>query len=147
MANLLLGARGALLVGKLWPYRFIARHKELKTRQVQRYDYKRALCKDPTAINAWFSLMKNTVAKYGISDEDIYNFDETGFQMGVISAGMVVTSSKRVSNAKLMQPGNREWATVIQGVGGTGFCVPPFVVLAGKYHLSSWYEDSSLLRD
>ena len=79
MANLLLAARGALLVGKLWPYRFISRHKELKTRQVRRYDYKRALCEDPVAINAWFSLVRNTIAKYGIRDQDIYNFNETGF--------------------------------------------------------------------
>ena len=121
MANLLLSARSAPPVGTNWPYRFIARHKELKTRQLRRYDYKRALCEDPGAINAWFSLVRNTIAKYGIADDDIYNFDETGFQMGVISAGMVVTSSERVSNAKLMQPGNREWATVIQGVGGYGF--------------------------
>ena len=91
--------------------------------------------------------MKNIVAKYSISNKDIYNFNETGFQMSVISARIVMTSSERVLNVKLMQPGNREWATVIQGVGGTGFCVPPFVVLAGKYHLSSWYEDSSLPRD
>jgi len=24
------------------------------------------------------------IAKYGVAEEDIYNFDETGFQMGVI---------------------------------------------------------------
>ena len=52
MANLLLAARGALLVGTRWPYRFIARHEKLKTRQVRRYDYKRALCEDPAIINA-----------------------------------------------------------------------------------------------
>ena len=75
--------------------------------------------------------MENIIAKYGIADDDIYNFDETGFQIGVISAGIVVTSSERVSNAKLMQPGNREWATVIQGVKGKGFCVPPFIVVTG----------------
>ena len=90
-----------------------------------------ALCEDPAAINAWFTLMQNTIAKYGIADDDIYNFNETGFQIGVISAGMVVTSSERVSNAKLMQPGNREWAIVIQGVGGTGFYVPPLIVVSG----------------
>lgn len=87
------------------------------------------------------------VAKYGIVDADIYNFDETGFQMGVITNGMVVTSSERRSNVKMRQPGNREWVTVIQGVGATGFCVPPFIVVAGKYHLSSWYEDSPLPPD
>ena len=50
-------------------------------------------------------------------DDDIYNFDETGFMMGVIHTGMVVTSSDGRSKAKLAQPGNWEWATVIRAVG------------------------------
>jgi hypothetical protein len=58
----------------------------------------------------------NTITKYGICDVDIYNFDETGFMMGVISTAMVVTSSDGRAKAKKVQPGNREWVTVIQGV-------------------------------
>ena len=57
--------------------------------------------------------MQNTKAKYGILDDDIYNFDETGFIMGIIFLGMVVTTSDSCSKAKLAQPGNREWAIVI----------------------------------
>jgi hypothetical protein len=147
MADLILAARDAKPTGKLWAARFIARHPELKTRQFRRYDYKRALCEDPDAINAWFSLMQNTVAKYGITDEDFYNFDETGFQMGVISTGKVITSSERVSNAKLVQPGNRQWVTVIQGVSAVGICIPPFIIVAGQFHLSTWYKESPLPRD
>ena len=64
-------------------------------------------------INAWFRLMRNMVAKYGIIDADIYNFDETRFMMGIISTGLVVTSSERRSIAKLVQPSNRQWVTVI----------------------------------
>ncbi|KFY31616.1 hypothetical protein V493_00954 [Pseudogymnoascus sp. VKM F-4281 (FW-2241)] len=59
----------------------------------------------------------SSIAKYGILEDDIYNFDETGFMMGIISTAMVVTSSEKRGKAKLSQPGNREWATVIQGIG------------------------------
>lgn len=52
-------------------------------------------------------------AKYGIYDEDTYNFNETGFQMGKISAQLVVTGSERRSQPKAIQPSNREWVTVI----------------------------------
>jgi hypothetical protein len=48
-------------------------------------------------------------AKYGIIDDDIYNFDETGFMMGIICTGMVVETSDGRGKAKLAQPGNREW--------------------------------------
>ena len=91
--------------------------------------------------------MRNTVAKYGIADADIYNFDETGFMMGQITASMVVTSSDRRGKPKLAQPGNREWVTVIQGVCSDGWCLPPFIAVKGAYHLANWYADSTLPRD
>jgi len=147
MANHVLQDRGQPRVGKNWTTNFIKRQPELRTRRFRRYDHQRAKCEDPDAINAWFSLVRNTIAKYGIQSADIYNFDETGFMMGIISSAMVVTSSDRRSNPKMRQPGNREWVTVIQGAGALGFCVPPFIVVSGKYHLSTWYEDSPLPPD
>jgi hypothetical protein len=59
-------------------------------------------------IRSWFELVHNTIAKYGIHNADIYNFDETGFIIGVISTAMVVTSSGGRAKAKKVQPGNRE---------------------------------------
>jgi hypothetical protein len=93
-------------------------------------------------IHGWFELVQSTVTKYGIHDADIYNFDETGFMMGVISSAMVVTSSDGRAKAKKVQPGNREWVTVIQGVNSQGWTVPPYIIVAGKNHLTSWYENS-----
>ena len=52
--------------------------------------------------------MQNVKAKYGIVDDDIYNFNKTRFIMGIIFAGMVVTTSDSRSKAKLAQPSNRE---------------------------------------
>ena len=76
-----------------------------------------------------------------------YNFDETGFMMGVISTATVVTSSDGRVKAKNLQPGNREWVTVIQGVNSQGWTVPLYVIVAGKNHLSSWYQNSGFPRD
>jgi hypothetical protein len=39
-------------------------------------------------------------AKYGIVDSDFYNFDETGFIMGIIALAMVVTRADRRSRGK-----------------------------------------------
>jgi DDE superfamily endonuclease/helix-turn-helix, Psq domain len=147
MANRLLAERDTPPVGKRWASNFVKRQPELRTRFLRRYDYKRAQCEDPETIRAWFVLVKNVITKYGVVDADIYNFDETGFIMGIISTGMVVTRAERHSNVKLVQPGNREWVTVIQGVNAQGWTVPPFIIVSGKYHLSSWYQDSALPRD
>ena len=120
MVNQLLRVRNAPPVGQLWAHRFVRRKEELRTRYTRRYDYQRAKCEDPKVIGEWFALVRNVKAKYGIVDDDIYNFDETGFIMGIIFAGMVVTTSDGHGKAKLAQPGNREWATVIQGVNALG---------------------------
>ena len=81
--------------------------------------------------------MRNVKAKYGILDDDVYNFDETRFIMGIIFPGMVVTTSDGRGKAKLARPGNREWATVIQGVNALGWAIPLFIILAAQYHLAN----------
>jgi hypothetical protein len=108
MANHLLAQRSTERVGQRWAYNFIKRHPELVTRFNRKYDYQRAKCEDPTLIQGWFTLLSNTIAKYGILESDIYNFDETGFIIGIISTATVVTSSERVGRANSKQPGNRE---------------------------------------
>ena len=83
-------------------------------------------------------------AKYGVLDCDFYNFDETGFMMGIICAGMVVTHADRQGRGKAVQPGNREWATAIACINGEGRSIPPFLVVQGTYNLSNWYTESDL---
>jgi hypothetical protein len=141
IADNLLKQRVRIKVGIKWPYNFVNRTPELKTRYNRKYDYQRAKCEDPAIITPWFELVRNTKAKYGITDDDTYNFDETGFQMGIISTGIVITGSERRSRPKAIQPGNREWVTVIQGVSAIGRAIPPYIIFAGKCYLSAWYEE------
>ena len=133
-------------VGANWTANFIKRTPELKTRFSRKYDYKRAQCEFPETIQGWFALVRNTINKYGILEDDIYNFDEVGFQMGVAATCKVVTASERRHAPKMVQPGDREWASVIQGVNAQGWAIPPLIILKGRYHLSSWY-DETLPRD
>jgi hypothetical protein len=116
MADTLLAERDASPVGKNWTANFIKRRTELKSRFSRKYDYKRAQCEDPDIIQGWFSLVRNTITKYGVLEQDIYNFDEAGFLMGVITTAKVVTSSEARARPKMAQPGNREWVSVIQVV-------------------------------
>ncbi|EGU81663.1 hypothetical protein FOXB_07824 [Fusarium oxysporum f. sp. conglutinans Fo5176] len=147
MANSLLADRDALPVGKCWAHNFIKRQPELKTRLFRRYDYQRAKCEDPTIICGWFRLVENTIAKYGIRSDDIWNFDETGFMMGMIQSGMVVTGTERQGRPKPVQPGNREWITVIEAINAEGQSIAPFIIGAGQYHLANWYRECDLPGD
>ena len=108
MADKLLAVRGGTPVGKLWSGRFVSRTKELKMAFNRAKDHQRILQEDPEVISAWFTLVRETIAKYGVRDSDIHNFDETGFQMGVISSMKVVTGAERRTRPNLIQPGDRE---------------------------------------
>ena len=147
MANLILESRGGNPVGKLWAHRFVQRQPDLKTRFNRVYDFQRALCEDPELIGAWFHLVDDMRAKYGVLDCDFYNFDETGFMMGVICPAMVVTRADRRGRGKAVQPGNREWATAIACINGEGWSVPPFLVVQGVNHLANWYTEGRLPHD
>src|SRR5450432_4773533 len=114
MANLLIKKRSDSSqgsgsgVGKLWVHNFVRRHQALLSRYNRKYDYQRAKCEDLAIIREWFHLVRNTIAKYSILDEDIYNFDETGFQIGVITTAKVITRVERSNRPVSIQPRNRE---------------------------------------
>lgn len=139
MANDLRAARGKEPVGKYWVDRFTKRTPEIKLRRSRPHDRQRALNEDARVITLWFKLVEDTKAKYGILDEDTHNFDETGFMMGVIKGQMVFTGSEKRSNPKRIQPGSREWVTIIQGICAAGWAIPPFVIFGGKVLVSDWY--------
>jgi hypothetical protein len=141
MADKLLAARGAGQVGVHWPRNFVKRTNSLTTCFNRPYDRQRALCEDPALIRSWFELVEETKTKYGICDEDVYNFDEAGFMMGKITTQLVVTGSERRGRPKAIQPGNREWVTLIAAINAAGWTIPPFLIFAGQYHLSAWYEE------
>jgi hypothetical protein len=47
-------------------------------------------------------------AKYGIVDDDMYNFDESSFLIGKISSQLVVTGIEKPGKAKKLQPSDRK---------------------------------------
>jgi len=144
LAQKLLSARlssSQATIGERWVNRYTKRHPELRSKYTRKYDYQRAKCEDPVLIKDWFKRFHDTIEKYGILEQDRYNMDETGFQMGVISTAKVVCGSEtRDSRAKMTQPGNREWVTAIVAVNAMGWALPPNIILAGENHQSQWYN-------
>jgi hypothetical protein len=151
MANLLIAQHrekaDIQLVGQNWVRNLINRHDTLKSKYNRKYDYQRAKCEDPELIQGWFRRVRATIIEYGILEDDIYNFDETGFQMGVIATAKVVTNTDRAGRPRTTQPGNREWVTVIESICVRGFAIPPLVIFDAKVHQSTWYENGLLPYD
>jgi hypothetical protein len=79
MADKVMGVRNGKPVSKHWAERFVTLSTELKMAFNQAKDRQRILQEDPTVISAWFKLVEETKAKYGVHDNDVHNFDKTGF--------------------------------------------------------------------
>jgi hypothetical protein len=142
MANQLLAARGGTQVGINWVTRLIQRRPDVRSQLSRPRDYRRVLCSDPAIIRPWFDVVASTKAKYGIQDEDTYNFDETGFQIGLGGTVKVVTASEIRLKPISRQAGNREWITLIAAINAMGWLLPPFFILKAKYHLEAWYHNN-----
>jgi hypothetical protein len=122
MADALLAGRGQnpppQPIGQKWVLRFVRSQSELQTKWNRKFRSQRACCEGAVAITAWFKLVEETRQAYGILDDDVYNFDETGFMEGVAAMSKVVTSSDTIGRAVTVQPGNRDWVITIQCVNG-----------------------------
>ena len=150
MANILLSKKSrstTTTVGDKWVYNFVKRHDSLKFRFSRRYNYQRAKCEDPKTIREWFDSLQVTIMQHGIAPEDIYNFDEIGYAMGLVATAKVVTRAEMAGRPFLVQPGNREWVTSIECINATGWVLPPCIIFKGKVHIEGWYQDAALPKD
>jgi hypothetical protein len=80
-------------------------------------------------------------AKYSIADKDMYNFNESSFLIGKILSQLVVTGLEKPRKQKKLQPSDRKWVTLVQGVSATGKRIPLFLIFAGKVLISNWFTE------
>jgi hypothetical protein len=64
--------------------------------------------------------VEETKIKYGIYDDNVYNFDEAGFVIGKITTQLIVIGAERRGRSRAFQPDIREWVTVIQATNAAG---------------------------
>jgi hypothetical protein len=150
-ANLILQGRSSRAeqanpptVGKNWVNRFIKRYK-YNVISSHVLDANRHAAENPHVINAWFVKFKAMVSEHGIVADDIWNMDETGFQIGVGKDQMVVTKRRRAHYFSL--PTNRESATAVEAISAAGRVIPVFLILSGTMHMANWYRLEELDKD
>ena len=135
MANVRLAERGGRRVGKLWARRYIQRRPELQMLFYDAQEVQEASCNGSEGIGSWFRRVKSVKAKYKILDCNIYNVDTTAFTMGTICPDMVFTHANRARKCKVIQAGDREWATAIHCVCSDGWSLTPFLLLQETWPL------------
>jgi len=70
-------------VSSAWISRFLERHPEFHIRKQKTLDRDRKNAHNPSNILDWFEGYQRLCEEKELQKEDIYNFDETGFRIGV----------------------------------------------------------------
>jgi DDE superfamily endonuclease. len=83
--------------------------------------------------------VEETISRYGILPDDIYNFDEIGFAIGLVSTVKVVTRANYYGRRSVIQLGNRVWVTTVETINTLGWCLPPMIIFKGKRYIELWF--------
>jgi hypothetical protein len=103
-------------------------------------ELKRKLAHNPAVIQNWFERFQALRTQYGVLDEDIWNFDETGFRIGIGKSQWIVTTSTS-KRAYLACDNSRELITSVEAVSARGVVIELMLILPGKAHLERFYQD------
>jgi hypothetical protein len=121
-------------VSKSWAQCFLNRHHEYFVKKQKLFAGDRMNTHDPDELLWHFEHFRDIRDKYGIHTTDTYNFDKTGFRIGVGRTQRIIT---RDAHRKAYIPNldNRESLTAIETIIGDGHVLPPMLILSGTQHL------------
>ena len=80
------------------------------------------------------------MTSYGIDPTDIYNIDETGFRISVIT-GQIVIIHLSMKAVYLADPDNRESLTAVETICADGSMIPLMLILKGDILLEKHFEN------
>src|SRR5579859_5237102 len=89
-------------------------------------------------LQEWFEDLKEVVQKYDILPENIYNMDETGFNIGDSEARHVVVD-RNIQSRYQAQPVRQEWVTAIECICADGSGpITPLIIFTSETFVRQW---------
>ena len=134
-------------IGKEWVSRFLHRHRvELVLKWTMGLDYNRSRADSAFKYSLYFELLRKKIEQYELEPQHIYNMDEKGFLIGILSKMKRVFSRKRYEEGsikQIIQDGNREWITTIAAICADGSALSPGLIYQAATGLiqDSWLQD------
>jgi DDE superfamily endonuclease/Tc5 transposase DNA-binding domain len=118
-------------LGKHWVSNFMKRHPQFKATYARRIEAARLEQSTEENVKKWLDAVSSTLQDNDIRPCNVYNMDETGFNIGAMQAGRVVVDMTRNVNYK-KHPGRQEWVTVVESICADGTVIPPLVIFKGE---------------
>ena len=123
--------------GKNWPQGFYKRHPELQSRRVKALDWARHDCNIYDKVADWFTLIGKELHDPAIVSENVYNMDETGVLLSVMSSLKVLVSEHDLRTYRGAGV-KRTLVTAIECISADGRCLDPLIVWPAVTHRSTW---------
>ena len=118
-------------LGKNWVGNFMKRHPQFKATYTRRIEASRIEQSTEERCKNWLDAVSEVLREHNIPASNVYNMDETGFNVGVAKTGRIVIDLRQNVNYK-KQPGRQEWLTLIECICADGSTIPPLVIFKGK---------------
>jgi hypothetical protein len=99
---------------------------------------------DRQLIKQWFHELENLIIDYGIVPEDIWNFDETGFQIGIGKTNGSLHRDIKTEKPYIGIDSEREYVTVVGAVNSVGQHAPPLIICAGRCILKGLFGHTEI---
>tara|TARA_R110002003_G_scaffold699_2_gene21084 strand:- start:4978 stop:6333 length:1356 start_codon:yes stop_codon:yes gene_type:complete len=119
-------------IGKCWADRFVKKnHIELLARWTSAIDASRHKADSAFKYSLYFELLRQKIEEYGIDSRHIYNMDEKGFLICILSKSKRIFSRHAYEAGKLkaqLPDGNREWITTLACICADGSALTPALI-------------------
>ncbi|KAJ5404622.1 transcriptional regulator family: Centromere protein B DNA-binding region [Penicillium cosmopolitanum] len=115
-------------LSKMWVYRFMKRHKNLKPTSQKPKDDKRISAEDAGALEQWYNSLARVTRNVPL--RLVYNFDKISFQPGRGKAQTIISGTERRSN--IAEAEYSETITVLKCIAADGWSMAPFYIFKGQ---------------
>jgi hypothetical protein len=145
-ANALHAGENCAPFGMRWAKDFVNRRPELPVKFRERYEHDSS--REVETKQRWFETVRTLKARYGVQDENMYNFDEYRGNVDQVGKGVLHAGS---SIRRQIQHPNQEfqrgrWFTTLQAFNATGQAVPPFLIFPSFLRFSDGNHKSDVPR-
>jgi hypothetical protein len=119
-------------LGKGWVDRYIQRYNvHLVSRWATGMDRLRHKADSQSKYSLYFELLRSKLSQYDIEPRHIYNMDEKGFLLGILTRSKRIFSRRLYEEGKIkahIQDGNREWITLLACICADGSALDPAII-------------------
>ncbi|KAI9041891.1 uncharacterized protein KD926_006437 [Aspergillus affinis] len=128
-------------VGDKWLSRWLIRHPQYNMKKARAIEVERRRTHNRDDLEDWYRRLQSVIAVHGILENDIWNFGETGFQIGIGKDQWIITRDHPKTYLGLNS--NREYVTVVEAISAAGDLCPPFIIMPGKCIFRGWFDKAS----